>query len=331
MKILVRATNWIGDAVMSLPALRALRARYPDAQVTLLAKPWVAALYECERSVNRIVPLTSRWKSALALRSDRFDLGVLLPNSFESAAQVVLSGARRRVGYARDGRSFLLTDPIPIPHSGEIPPHERFYYTELLRRAGLIDALPDDPEILLDGISEARDRGERLFRAQAVGTAVIGVSPGAAFGNAKRWLPERFAEASAQLAARMDASVVVFGSAAEKALCDRVAAACGARSLAGQTTLREFIDMTSACAMFLTNDSGAMHIAAALGVPSVTIFGPTDETGTAPCGTHSRLVREAVECAPCKLRECPIDHRCMTRVSAQKVVDAAIGLITIGC
>ena len=316
---------------MSLPALRALRARYSDAHVTLLAKPWVAALYQGERSIDRIVLLTSRWKSALALRPDRFDLGVLLPNSFESAAQVFLSGARRRVGYARDGRSLLLTDPIAVPLSGEIPRHERFYYLELLRRAGLIDALPDAPEIPLDGISEARDRGEQMLRAKGMGMPVIGVSPGAAFGNAKRWLPERFSGASAQLAARVGASIAVFGSAGEKVLCDRVAAECGGTSLAGETTLREFIDMTAACSMFLTNDSGAMHIAAALSVPSVTVFGPTDETGTGPCGAHARLVREAVECAPCKLRECPIDHRCMTRVSVEKVVDAAQALITIRC
>jgi heptosyltransferase II len=332
LKILIRATNWIGDAVMSLPALRAVRNRYPDARITVLAKPWVAALYEGELSIDRVIPLEAasgardwkaKWDLARRLRDERFDLAVVLPNSFESAAVVWLAGVRRRVGYARDGRSWLLTDAIALPAKGEIPRHERFYYLEMLRRAGLIEALPDVPEIRLDGIAEARRRGAELFAKAGVKLPVIGVSPGAAYGAAKRWLPERFGEAAAHLAG----SVAVFGSAAERAICEEVARASGGRNFAGETSLREFIDMTAACHLFLTNDSGAMHIASALGVPSVTVFGPTDESATGPLGAAARLVREPVECAPCLLRECPIDHRCMTRVTAQRVIVAAEELI----
>ena len=156
---------------------------------------------------------------------------------------------------------------------------------------------------------------------------VIGVSPGAAYGAAKRWLPERFAEAAAHLAGEIAGSVAVFGSAAERPMCEEVASAADGRNFAGETSLREFIDMTAACRLFLTNDSGAMHIASALGVPSVTVFGPTDETATGPLGASARLVREPVDCAPCLLRECPIDHRCMTRVTAQRVVLVAEELI----
>lgn len=323
---------------MSLPALRALRSRYPDAHIAVLAKPWVAALYEGERSIDRIVPLNGlpgprdwglKWKAASALRKEGFDLAVIFPNSFESAAVAFFSGAKRRIGYARDARSFLLTDAVPLPAKGEIPRHERFYYLEMLRRAGLIDALPDISEIRLDGAEAARTRGEALFAARGIGLAVAGVSPGAAYGGAKRWLPERFAEAASQLAKRMGGSVAVFGSAGEKEMCGEVASACGGTNFAGATTLREFIDMTAACNVFLTNDSGAMHIAAALGVPSVTIFGPTDETATGPSGAHARLLREPVECAPCKLRECPIDHRCMTGVTARQVVEEAVKLVAI--
>jgi len=340
VKVLVRATNWIGDAVMSLPALRAIRSRYPDAGITVLAKPWVAALYEGERSVNRIFPLgagsgrrdwAAKWKIARALRSERFDLAVLFPNSFESAALVALGGARRRIGYARDGRSFLLTDAIPVPLAGEVPKHERFYYLELLRRAGIIDKMPDTPWILFDGSNEARQRGEQLFQTRGVRIPVVGVSPGAAYGGAKRWLPGRFAEAAQSLARAIGGSVAVFGSASERALCDEVSQAAGGVSFAGATSLREFIDMTAACRIFLTNDSGAMHIASALGVPSVTVFGPTDETATGPSGPQARLVREPVECAPCKLRECPIDHPCMTRVSSDRVVEAALSVISARC
>ena len=156
---------------------------------------------------------------------------------------------------------------------------------------------------------------------------VIGVSPGAAYGGAKRWLPERFAESAASLAEEIGASVAIFGSAAERPMCEEVARAARGRNFAGATTLREFIDMTAACRLFLTNDSGAMHIASGLGIPSVTVFGPTNEIATGPLSVGARLVREPVECAPCLLRECPIDHRCMTRVTSEKVIEAAERLL----
>ena len=334
MKILVRAANWIGDAVMSLPALRAIRSRYPDSHITVIAKPWVVDLYEGERSVNSIIRLdnTAPWRQAIGLRRECFDLAVLLPNSFHSAALLFLTGAKRRIGYARDARSLLLTDPIAVPKPGEVPRHERFYCLELLRRAGIIDCLPDITEIRLDGADAAGLRGEKLFAQHEVRLPVVGVSPGAAYGGAKRWLPERFSEAATRLASETGASVAVFGSASERALCQEVANSCGGRNFAGGTTLRQFIDMTAACRFFLTNDSGAMHIAAALGVPSVTVFGPTDETATGPSGSNARLVREPVECAPCKLRECPIDHRCMTRVTVDQVVEAAVSGVRLrGC
>lgn len=340
MKILIRSTNWIGDAILSLPALRAIRRRYADAEITVLAKPWVAALYEGERSVDRIMVLNGAsgprdWRAKLELvrrlRAARFDLAVLLPNSFESALVVWLGGVKRVIGYARDGRGLLLTDAVPAPGRGEIAAHERFYYLELLRRAGLIETMPEIPEIRLDEIDQRRARGEEQFRALGLKQPVIGVSPGAAYGSAKRWLPERFAQAAARLAAEIGGSspgsIAVFGSGAEKTMCEEVARAASGRNFAGATTLGEFIDMTAACRVFLTNDSGAMHIASALGVPSVTVFGPTNEAATGPLGAAALVVREPVDCAPCLLRECPIDHRCMHRVTAEQVVQAAEKLL----
>jgi heptosyltransferase-2 len=332
LNILIRATNWIGDAIMSLPALRAVRRRFPDAAITVYARPWVSALYEGERSIDHVVALegapgardwAAKGELIRRLRRGQFDLAILFPNSFESAAVVRLAGVKRIIGYTRDGRSLLLTDAIAVPKRGEIGRHERFYYLELLRRAGLIETLPEVPEIRLHGIGELRAKGEKLFETLGVKLPVIGVSPGAAYGSAKRWLPERFAESAARLAADLGGSVAVFGSAAEKGLCGEVARAAQGRNLAGATELRAFIEMTAACSIFLTNDSGAMHIASAVGVPSVTVFGPTDELATGPLGPAARLVREAVDCAPCLLRECPIDHRCMTRVTADRVVLAA--------
>ncbi len=337
MKILVRATNWIGDAVMSLGAVRALRGRYPQAEIAVLARGWVSDLYLGEAAIDRIIPLRGRagakdlaakWRQAAELRREKFDLAVLLPNSFESAALVFASGITRRVGYARDGRSLLLTDAIAMPEPGEIPRHERYYYPELLRRAGILEALPEIEEIHFEGIEASRERGRELLQAKGFGEAVIGVSPGAAFGGAKRWLPEHFAAASRAVAERLGAQVLIFGSEGEWAMCEEVAALSGGRNLAGATTLREFIDLTSACRFFLTNDSGAMHIAAALRVPSITVFGPTDETATGPCSLTAHLLREPVKCAPCKKRECPIDHRCMTRVTAERVTAEAFRILS---
>jgi heptosyltransferase-2 len=320
--ILIRATNWVGDAVMSLPALQVIRDRFPSARITVLAKPWVTDIYASEDCVDEVLRYTGRslaQKVSLAwnLRGRRFDCAILLQNAFEAALVATLAGIPERIGYDRDSRGFLLTRRIPAPKPGEIPRHERFYYLELLRRAGLVETLPAVEAI-------------RLKSRDVVRTRTIGVSPGAAFGSAKRWLPERFAEAAAQLARERDASIAIFGSATERILCDRVAALLDGFPVtnhAAQTSLAEFMDLAASCEVFLTNDSGAMHIASALGVPTVAIFGATDHTTTGPTGAHSIVVREPVDCSPCLLRECPIDHRCMTQVSAARVVQEALRLL----
>jgi heptosyltransferase-2 len=333
-RILVRATNWVGDAVMSLPALRALRDRFPRARISILAKPWVADLYGREPFCDQLIPYEARdvrakWRAALELRKFDFDCAILLQNAFEAAAIAWAARIPVRIGYARDGRSLLLTQAVAVPRPGEIPRHERFYYLELLRRAGIIDAMPENDLIRLDGAAAAREAGVRRLREFGLGEVVIGVSPGAAFGSAKRWLPERFAESAERLACEIGASIAVFGSKDERELCESVTAALRApsRNFAGETSLGEFIEMAAACRVYLTNDSGAMHIASALGVPTVAIFGATDDIGTGPTGPLARVVREPVECSPCLKRECPIDHRCMTRVPAARVAETALALL----
>ncbi len=340
-RILIRATNWVGDAVMSLPALQAVRRRHPRAEITVLARPWVADLYRREPFADRVLLYEARpgagdwrgkWKAAQALHAGGFGAAILLPNSFEAALVVWLARIPRRIGYRRDARGPLLTDPIPRPAPGEIPRHESYYYLEMLRRAGLIEELPVVEEIRLDGAGKARVQGQARLEAEGLGSGVIGVSPGAAFGSAKRWLPERFAEAAAQAARRAGLAVAIFGAAGERAICEAVARQLGAaripvRNFAGRTSLAEFIELAAACRLFLTNDSGAMHVAAALGVPTVAVFGSTDPEATGPLGKHTRIIREPVDCAPCKLRECPIDHRCMTRVEAARVAEAALQLL----
>jgi heptosyltransferase-2 len=325
-RICVRATNWIGDAVMSLPALRSIREIFAHAHIAVLAKPWVGDLYARETAIDAVIPYTgSRREIAARLRVQRFDAAILLQNAFDAALVTWLAGIPVRIGYRRDGRGPLLTHAIPVPQPGEIPRHERFYYVELLRRAGLMERFPDEDAIRLDGIHEARTAGQKRFRELGIDGPIVGISPGAAYGSAKRWPADRFTEV-----ARAFSPVVLIGSAAERELCDSIAAQLpGALNLAGKTTLREFIDLAAACRVFITNDSGAMHIASALAVPTVTIFGATDDTTTGPTGPLARIVREHAECAPCLLRECPIDHRCMTRVTPRQVADTARALLTL--
>ena len=337
-KILVRATNWVGDAVMSLPALRALRQRFPQARISIFAKPWVADLYRREHVCDDLIPYTARTLgeklvAARELRPRHLDTAILLQNAFEAAAISYLAGIPERIGYARDGRGFLLTKAIPVPKPDEIPRHESFYYLELLRRAGIIAELPQNDAIRLEGAPAARAAGLDRFHQLGLGETVIGVSPGAAYGTAKRWLPERFAGSAIRMANELGAVVAIFGSKDERDLCQSVATSVSAsiakpvRNFAGETTLAEFIDLAAACRIYLTNDSGAMHIASALGVPTVAIFGATDDQTTGPTGPLARVVREQVECSPCLKRECPIDHRCMTRVSAARVAEVALELL----
>ena len=340
-KILIRATNWIGDAVMSLPALGAIREAFPKAEIVALARPWVADIYEGESAVDRVIRYRAargardwgaKWRLARELRAERFDCAILLQNAFEAALLARLAGIPKRIGYDRDGRGWLLTDALAVPKPGEIPRHERFYYLELLRRAGVIGELPASEVIRLSGAGKAAARGAVLFEELGIHQPVIGVSPGAAYGGAKRWTADGFTETAIRIAIEEKASVAVFGSDSEKALCEEISAAILRRgvvaaNLAGRTSLRDFIDMASACHLFVTNDSGAMHIASAAGVPTIAVFGATDEFATGPTGPLARVVRQQVECSPCLLRECPIDHRCMTRVTPEQVTAAALELL----
>jgi len=342
-RILVRATNWVGDAVMSVPALQALRGHHPQAHISILARPWVAGLYGREAFCDEVIPYDAPrgWKGLLEkrrlaaeLRARQFDCALLLQNAFEAAALVRWAGIPLRIGYDRDARGWLLTHPIPVPRAGEISKHQRFYYLELLKRAKLIPGYQHDAAIRLSGAASAAEAGRTRLTSSGLVGAVIGVSPGAAYGGAKRWLPERFAEAAVALARERGAQVALFGSKEEARLCETVCqeikrAGIACHNFAGATPLDEFVEMAAACELFLTNDSGAMHVASAVGVPTVVVFGATDDEATGPTGDTSRVVRHPVECSPCLLRECPIDHRCMTGVTASQVVEAAHGLVGI--
>jgi heptosyltransferase II len=342
--LLIRATNWVGDAILSLPALRVTRARWPQARITLLARPAIADIYARENIADQILPYTARpgfgdwttkWQAAQMLQRLECDTALLLTNSFESAAVVRLAGIPQRLGYYRDARGPLLTQAVPRPAPGSIPRFEAFYYLELLRQLGWLEQLPsvNDMVIRLDAAPAAAYVGSLRLTEMELTAPVIGVSPGAAYGTAKQYLPERFAEAAATIANKIGGQVAIFGAASERELCEGVAQQIRSRGLhahnaAGETQMGEFIELAAACRLFLTNDSGAMHIASALGVPTVTVFGATDETATGPTGPLARIIREPVDCAPCLKRTCRVEgHPCMSRVPAGTVADAALKLL----
>ncbi len=335
-RLLVRATNWLGDAVMSIPALREIGRAHQGWHVTILALPWVAALYSEEPYCSEIVVyerdrehrgLMGRERLAKALRGRGFDRAILLQNAFDAAWIAWRAAIPERIGFDTDGRGLLLTDRVPRPAPGETAAHQRFYYLELLRRTGLINCIPNDTQARFSRSPELRRQGLDLWARRGLPRGPwIGVSPGAAFGSAKRWFPERFAEAARLLSRETGSHIAVFGSPAEAPLAAEVAQRAGGRSmsLAGETTLPEFLQLASTCDLFLTNDSGAMHVAAALGVPTVAVFGATDSEATGPAAPWSTVVKELPDCAPCLLRECPLaGHPCMTAVDVNRVVSVA--------
>jgi heptosyltransferase-2 len=336
MKILVRATNWVGDAVMSIPALWSIRSRWPNAEIVILARSWVADLYRGQGYADRILVYENKsvhkgfWgreRLARALRREKFDVAVLFPNAFDAAWIAWRARIPERIGYARDGRSWLLTKAIPIPAKGEVPDHEAYGHLELLRRAGWIERLPQVDEISIAVPEEDRQKAlERLFAAGVRQNAVrIAFAPGAAYGSAKCWDPERYAALADGLIAAFDADVILFGAPQESGMAARIAGAMRKPvfNLVGATQIGELPALLSTCRLFIGNDSGAMHVAGAVGVPVIGIFGPTDPQGTRAMTPQFTLIREPVDCSPCFLRKCPIDHRCMTRVPVERVFEAA--------
>jgi heptosyltransferase-2 len=338
-RILVRATNWVGDAVMSLPALEALRAQFPRAEIVLLSKPWVSELYWHHPAVNRqiIYKPHSEHRGPLGLerlvrelRTERFDAALLFQNAFHAAWLAWRAHIPLRIGYARDGRSMLLHDAIEPPLPAAYG-HQVYYYLQLLFRAGLIDKPHPVEEIRLR-LTDA-EKHWAANKIDMLGLSgprfVVGLAPGAAFGPAKRWLPERFGALADRLIGALNADVLIFGSVEERPLAEKIAAAMKHTPAiaAGETSLRQLLALMARCRLMVTNDSGPMHLAGALGIPQVAIFGSTDERATGPVGTRVRIVKHAVECSPCGRRECPIGFRCMRDISVEEVFRATLELV----
>ena len=327
MKILVRATNWVGDAIMALPALRAVRTRFPDAEITILARPYVAFIYKDQQVCDNMMFVDDKRDMVREIRAQKFDVAVLLQNAFEAAWFAWRAGIPERIGYARDGRSLLLTKALPVPKRGEIPAHEQYYYLELLRRAGWLDSLPNESFIKLDVPEGNRQSaGEFLFiNGVKPDSLRVAIGAGASYGSAKCWLPDRFAELANRLQAQSGTDIILFGTRAEAPVSSAIAARMHRApiDLTGKTAINDLPALLSQCHLFIGNDSGAMHVAAAVGLPVVAVFGPTDPYGTAPVTPRCSIVQERPYCSPCFLRRCPTDHRCMKRVTPDAVEAAA--------
>ena len=340
-RVVVRAPNWLGDLVMALPALAALAEHQVDGTLAIAAPAAHAPVIDAARIADEILPLAADRGVVGALRSGDdvdalrrggFDVAILLTNSFASALQMRRAGVPERWGFATDLRRPLLTRAVARPRAGRQVLHQSAVYRALLEALD-IPAAPRS--VGLDVPESARERGRALLGARGwpKGALLVGIAPGAAYGHAKRWPPEAVAALIDALGARDVWSVLVgspgdrpTGLAIESAIDRRGGRAGRSRlvNLIGATDLAGLLGVLAACRVGIANDSGAMHVASAIGVPVMAIFGPTDERATAPLGPHV-VLSEPVWCRPCLLRECPLDHRCMTRLHHARVLAAVLG------
>ncbi|MBU1739994.1 MAG: lipopolysaccharide heptosyltransferase II [Proteobacteria bacterium] len=334
--ILVRAVNWVGDAVMTLPALAALRRARPEARITVLVRPRVADIYEASGLADELMfyvkpgrhqGFSGMWRLAREIRQKRFDRAVLFQNAFEAAALVWLARVPFRAGYNTDARSFLLNQSIKLGDNIKVK-HQVYYYLNLIEGLGL-EASFSEPRLKLrdEEYQAARDF---LSEKLDLSGPLIGLAPGAAYGPAKCWFPERFAQTADRLIGDHQAGVVIFGGPDEARTAAEVAGLIESPrvlNLAGQTTLKQALALIGVCDLFLTNDSGLMHVAAAQEVPMVAVFGSTNPLTTGPRGDKSVIVRHAPECSPCLEPVCPTDYECLRAVEVDEVVQACERLL----
>jgi len=338
--LLVRATNWLGDAVMTTPALAAVREGFPDARIVLLARPLVAELFRHHPDVDEVMAyerpgrhegILGRIRLAGEVRRRRFDGALLLPNAFDAALIAFLGRIPERAGYPTDGRRILLTVPVPLTPA-ILERHEVEYYLCLLDGLGIPRPVP--AVLKLTVAEEEREAMATRLASLGIepGAPIVTINPGATYGSAKRWYPDRFAAVAEALSVEWSARVVVVGSTAEAPLAGEIEAATRIPlvNFAGKTTVRELMALLSLSSFLVTNDSGPMHIGAALGVPLVAIFGPTDWRRTSPWSSLAKVVRVEIDCSPCRRRVCDRGHECMLGVTPEMVVDAARQLLPGG-
>ncbi len=331
-RIIVKGTNWIGDVFLSLPAVYSLRRIFPDAVIDIALKRPLGALVGRVAEIDSVLHYDGTFPGELELvrrmRNSRYDLGIIFPRSLHSALLVYLGGARRRIGYAADGRSMLLTDRVMrTPEIRAV--HQSHYYRHIVSVLGDPGPLIT-PRITPDADSDAW--ADEFLRAGGYEKGpIFGINPGAAYGDAKQWRPDRFGAVADRLVGRFGGRAVIMGGKKDQAIEAQVAGSMKSRPIraAGATTIERLISLISRSTLFITNDSGPMHIAAALTVPIVAVFGPTNPDTTSPMG-RAAIVRHEFECSRCLLRSCPIDHRCMESVTAGEVYEACLPMLAHG-
>ena len=317
-RILIRSSNWLGDAVMSVPAVRTIKNGRPDVQVTIATPDKIAPMWKLIPEVDAIVPLPNgSLLRVVRLLKQRmpFDVAILFPNSLRVALESWLSGIPRRVGYRGHWRSWLVNQIVREQRKPGPPEHHSLRFLRIARECGAKTSSIELPT--LNQTSNVKHQ------------TLLGLCPGAEYGPAKRWLPERFAEAATKITAQSSAQWILLGTKNDAAIGEQIAAAIGNHCVnrIGQTTLDQLIAELRRCSLLLTNDTGTMHLAALLGVPVVAIFGSTEPRLTGPLGDGHVVLRHHVECSPCFLRECPIDFRCMKAITAEEVADAVLSLL----
>lgn len=329
-KILIRSTNWIGDAVMTTPAMGAVRATFPEAEITVAANPAVAELFSPHPSCDRILVFDKKGSHrgipglvhfAHSLARKEFDLAILFQNAVEAAIISRLARVPLRAGYKTDCRGFLLTHAVPVGRS-ERRMHHTAYYLHMLECLGIRGGSGN--------LSLACTKAECDWARTLLGEGFwVALNPGATYGSAKRWYPPRFAQVADRLVEELGARILLVGGAGETGIGEEIEHAANGRilNMTGKTSVRQLMALLANCRLLITNDSGPMHIAAALGVPIVALFGPTDHTTTSPLTDSWRLVRKPVDCAPCLKRSCPTDHRCMEAIEATDVLQAVRDLV----
>jgi heptosyltransferase-2 len=342
MTVLVFSPNWLGDAVMALPAVADLRRHGATRRLIVAARPRVADLWKIVAGVDDVVVISgargvARWRTlsqnAENLRRAQAETAVLLPNSLQTALMARRAAIPERWGYRRSLRGWLLTRAVPRPR-GLV--HQADYYRHLVAALGVANGARV-PRLDVPAAVVEEARGVLTAAGWTPGARLLGIAPGAAYGGAKRWPPERFAEVAAELARVQGLWPVLVGSDADRAATCAIEAELGkigdtgdrprAINLAGRTDVPQLAGVLALCAAFVSNDSGAMHLAAAVGTPLVALFGPTDERVTAPVAARARVLTAAAWCRPCLLRECPLDHRCMNGIDAGTVARAAEELL----
>lgn len=351
--ILIRGTNWLGDAVMTIPALRRARSGFASAHISLLTSPGAASLFLDSGLVDEVLiyhrkerGVSEFLRTINDLRRREFDLAILFQQAFEAALLAYLAGIPQRIGHFTQGRSWMLTAGLD-PRNGPRPRHQSEDYIELVELA--LDLLPDESaphqpgdslppssETRLEASSIQQTAAAELLDELGIGSnpgigrnqaAIVALNVGAVNSRAKRWPVERFAELADRLMEEFGALVLLTGAPSEREIASNVESRMrtrGAINLAGKTDLDALIGLLARCDLVISNDTGSAHVAAALGRPTITIFGPTNEFETAPRGPRAEIARaDGVSCARCMLRDCPIDHRCMWQITADHLIELA--------